>query len=70
MVEAGRVETRLLQAPAARVDRKGRIVFLTGEPLLLRRRDDVAVDDKTCRGVVIVRRDAKNGGHASAGSSR
>ena len=38
-------------------------MLLPREPLLLRRRDNVAVDDETGRAVVVEGRDAKNDRH-------
>ena len=57
----------LLQAVADRVCRKTRVVLLSGEALLLRGGNDVAVPNDRGRGVVVEARDAKDrGGHAPA----
>ncbi len=63
VVEAGRVETALLQAPARGVGREAGDVLDPGEALLLGGSEQLAVDDERRRGVAVVRVQAEDGGH-------
>ena len=46
------------------IGRKAVVVLLAREPLLLRRRDDAAIDQQGCRRVVVEGRDTEDGSHA------
>jgi len=59
-VEFARVDAGLGEAVLHRVDGKARVVLLAGEPLLLRRGDDVPVRQQCRRAVVVEGRYAED----------
>src|ERR1017187_4418705 len=59
-IQVVRLDERLLQTIVDGVLRKARVVFLTGEPLLLGCGDDLAVADNGRRGIMIERRNPQN----------
>src|SRR5262249_9068328 len=63
--EIARLELRLAQTIFDRMRRKIPIVLLAGEALLLRRRDDLAVDHDRCRRIVIEGGNAQDRRHES-----
>jgi len=63
VVEIFGLDPRVLEAPASGQRREAGAVLDAVEPLLLRGRDELAVDDQGGRRVTVVRVESENRGH-------